>query len=203
MENVVITNGQIITPDSIIPKGSVVLKGNTIVSVHEGNVEISNARVINAEGHYVSPGFIDIHVHGGGGFDFMDGSVESFLKIAQLHARYGTTAMVPTTLTSEKESLLDILEVYKEATNRNMMGAEFLGIHLEGPYFSMNQRGSQDAKYIRDPDPKEYTEILKRSDRIVRWSVAPERKGALELGQFLKEKGVLAAIAILMLFMKR
>ena len=131
MENVVITNGQIITPDSIIPKGSVVLKGNTIVSVHEGNVEISNARVINAEGHYVSPGFIDIHVHGGGGFDFMDGSVESFLKIAQLHARYGTTAMVPTTLTSEKESLLDILEVYKEATNRNMMGAEFLGIHLE------------------------------------------------------------------------
>lgn len=59
----------------------------------------------------------------------------------------------------------------------------------------MNQRGSQDAKYIRDPDPKEYTEILKRSDRIVRWSVAPERKGALELGQFLKEKGVLAAIA--------
>lgn len=195
MENVVITNGQIITPDSIISKGSVVLKGNTIVSVHEGNVEISNARVINAEGHYVSPGFIDIHVHGGGGFDFMDGSVESFLKIAQLHARYGTTAMVPTTLTSEKESLLEILEVYKEATKRNMMGAEFLGIHLEGPYFSMNQRGSQDAKYIRDPDPKEYTEILKHSDRIVRWSVAPERKGALELGQFLKEKGVLAAIA--------
>lgn len=57
----------------------------------------------------------------------MDGSVESFLKIAAIHARYGTTAMVPTTLTSEKESLLDILEVYKEATNRNMMGAEFLG----------------------------------------------------------------------------
>lgn len=80
MENVVITNGQIITPDSIIPKGSVVLKGNTIVSVHEGNVEISNARVINAEGLYVSPGFIDIHVHGGGGFDFMDGKCRKLFK---------------------------------------------------------------------------------------------------------------------------
>lgn len=84
MENVVITNGQIITPDSIIPKGSVVLKGNTIVSVHEGNVEISNARVINAEG-IIFPLDLSISMYMEGVVLILwNGSVESFLKIAAI-----------------------------------------------------------------------------------------------------------------------
>src|SRR5690606_22988147 len=141
------------------------------------------------------PGFIDIHVHGGGGHDFMDGEGEGFLRIAELHAKFGTTSMVPTTLTSEKEHLIETLDLYEQAHKNNKKGAQFLGLHLEGPYFAMNQRGAQDPRYIRDPDPEEYREILQRADLIARWSVAPERKGAMEFGRYLKEKGVLAAIA--------
>ncbi len=106
MQKLKITNGQIITPFRIIPCGTVLITGNKITAVREGDIEVSDAVKIDAKGHYVSPGFIDIHVHGGGGCDFMDGDGEGFLRIAELHARYGTTAMVPTTLTSENEQLM-------------------------------------------------------------------------------------------------
>lgn len=195
MQKLKITNGQVITPFRIIPRGTVLVVGDKIAAVGEGDMEVSDAEELDAKGHYISPGFIDIHVHGGGGCDFMDGEEEGFLKIAALHARYGTTSMVPTTLTSEKEQLLETLRLYEEAHKKNQNGAEFLGLHLEGPYFAMNQRGAQDPRYIRDPDPEEYREVLKRSDLIARWSAAPERKGALEFGRYLKDKGVLASIA--------
>ena len=195
MQKLVITNGKVITPYRIIPKGTVIVTGNKITAVCEGKVEVGHATLIDAEGQYISPGFIDIHVHGGGGYDFMDGDGEGFLKIAELHAKYGTTAMVPTTLTSEKEHLIKTLDLYEQANKNNKNGAEFLGLHLEGPYFAMNQRGAQDPRYIRDPDPQEYQEILQRSDLIARWSAAPERKGAIEFGRYLRKKGVLAAIA--------
>lgn len=195
MRKLIITNGKIITPFNIIPNGTVVVTGNKISEVCEGGVNINDATIIDAKGQYVSPGFIDIHVHGGGGFDFMDGDGEGFLKIAELHAKYGTTSMVPTTLTSEKEDLIKTLDLYEHANRNNSKGAEFLGMHLEGPYFAMNQRGAQDPRFIRDPDPEEYREILQRANLIARWSVAPERNGAMEFGRFLREKGVLAAIA--------
>jgi N-acetylglucosamine-6-phosphate deacetylase len=195
MERLKITNGRIITPFRIIPKGTVVITGNKITDICEGEMGVSDAVEIDAGGRYVSPGFIDIHVHGGGSFDFMDGDGEGFLRIAELHARYGTTSMVPTTLTSEKEHLVNTLDLYEQAHKNNKYGAEFLGLHLEGPYFAMNQRGAQDPRYIRDPDPQEYREILQRSALIARWSAAPERKGAMAFGRYLREKGVLAAIA--------
>lgn len=195
MRKLKIFNGQIITPFRIIPKGTVLVIGDKIAAVTEGDLEISDAEELDAKNHFISPGFIDIHVHGGGGCDFMDGEGEGFLRIAELHARYGTTSMVPTTLTSEKALLLETLRLYEEADKKNIHGAQFLGLHLEGPYFAMNQRGAQDPKYIRDPDPEEYKEILLRSDLIARWSAAPERKGAMEFGNYLRAKGVLAAIA--------
>jgi N-acetylglucosamine-6-phosphate deacetylase len=112
-----------------------------------------------------------------------------------LHARYGTTAMFPTTLTSEKEDLLHTLELYEQAKQHNTMGAQLLGMHLEGPYFAMSQRGAQDPKYIRDPDPAEYEEIIARSSSIKRWSAAPELKGAITFGKYVTSKGILAAVA--------
>src|SRR5690606_2342283 len=126
---------------------------------------------------------------------FMDGSEEAFLEIAETHASYGTTAMVPTTLTAEKEDLLQTLSLYERAKAANKRGAQFLGIHLEGPYFAMNQRGAQDPRYIRDPDPAEYEEIIAHSSAIKRWSAAPELKGAKAFGRYLQSKGILAAIA--------
>lgn len=190
-----ITNGTILTPFRAIKGGTIVIENGKILGVHEGNVEVPDATEMDAKGQYIAPGFIDIHVHGGGGFDFMDGTEEAFLKIAELHAQYGTTSLVPTTLTAEKEDLLQTLDVYEKATRQNTKGANLLGIHLEGPYFALSQRGAQDPRYIRNPDPAEYEEILSHSSSIVRWSAAPELEGAIAFGQRLRQKGILAAIA--------
>lgn len=190
-----IFNGKIITRDNIIPDGILLVNKGIIISVGTEQVEFDDAIQVDAGGNYISAGFIDIHVHGGGGHDFMDGTEEAFLKIAETHVRYGTTSMLPTTLTSEKDDLLRTLDVYEIANQKNNAGARFLGMHLEGPYFAMNQRGAQDPKYIRDPDPTEYKEILDRSSSITRWSAAPELKGAIEFGNYIRAKGVLPAIA--------
>lgn len=190
-----IHNGRVITPFRVIPRGTVLVNEGRIIEVSEQDIEAPDAVEIDAGGNFVTPGFIDIHVHGGGGHDFMDGSEEAFLKIAETHARYGTTSMVPTTLTSEKEELLHTLELYEQANARNQAGAQFLGIHLEGPYFAMSQRGAQDPRYIREPDPAEYKDIIAHSASIKRWSAAPELKGAIAFGQYLRSKGILAAVA--------
>ena len=190
-----IFNGQILMPFRIIPNGTIIITGGKITDVKEGNIDVEGAEEIDAQGRYISPGFIDIHVHGGGGHDFMDGTVDAFLKIAETHARYGTTSMLPTTLTAEKEDLLQTLEIYKEANSKNFNGAQFLGMHLEGPYFAVTQRGAQDPRYIRNPDPAEYKDILSHSDDIKRWSAAPELKGSIEFAHYLKSKGILVALA--------
>lgn len=189
-----IYNGKILTPYRII-SGTVVVVDGKIKEVSEGNIDVPGAVEIDAKGNYIAPGFIDIHVHGGGGHDFMDGSEEAFLKIAETHAKYGTTGLMPTTLTSELDELYNTLDLYKKADKKNQMGAQFLGMHLEGPYFAMSQRGAQDPRYIRNPDPEEYKDILSRSSDIKRWSAAPELKGAIEFGNFLRSKGILVAMA--------
>ena len=190
-----IFNGKIITPQRIISGGTLLVEGKVILAVSEKNIEVEGAIEIDAQGNYISPGFIDIHVHGGGGHDFMDGTESAFLKIGEVHAQYGTTAMLPTTLSASKEELIQTLNAFDVANKRNINGAQFLGMHLEGPYFAMSQRGAQDPKYIRDPDPEEYKEIVTRFSSIKRWSAAPELKGAIEFGQYMKSKGILPAVA--------
>ena len=190
-----IFNARIITPYRIIPQGTILISDGVITAVSEGNVMAADAIEIDAKGKFVAPGFIDIHVHGGGGHDFMDGSETAFLKIAETHVKYGTTAMLPTTLTSEKEGLFETLTIYEEANKKNRNGSQFLGMHLEGPYFAMNQRGAQDPRYIRDPDPDEYKAVIAHSKSIRRWSAAPELKGAIEFGRYLRQHGILAALA--------
>ena len=188
-----IINGKIITTDQVIENGSVLIGEGKILAINER--EFEDAEIIDAGGHYVSPGFIDIHVHGGNGHDFMDNSTEGFLEIARFHARHGTTAMFPTTLSCEKSDLLETLKVYEKTALLNDNGAQFMGIHLEGPYFAMSQRGAQDPRFIRNPDPVEYAEILSRSEFIKRWSAAPELPGAIEFGKYMAAHGVLPAIA--------
>ncbi|MFA6309219.1 MAG: N-acetylglucosamine-6-phosphate deacetylase [Clostridia bacterium] len=195
MDRVKIFNGKIVTPVKIIENGCVIIEKGKIVKVGEGNEKTDNCLEINAHGDYVSPGFIDIHTHGGGGHDFMDGTVDAFLGACRMHAKHGTTSLVPTTLASENNELKNIFEVLKTAKKQNSEGANILGIHLEGPYFSMEQKGAQDPKYIKKPNPKEYNEILKWSDDIIRWSAAPELEGIKEFGVFLKENGILGSIA--------
>jgi N-acetylglucosamine-6-phosphate deacetylase len=204
MRPIKIINGRVITPDHILQNATLHIAGGRITAIAEerddpaetgASITGADAAIIDAAGHYVSPGFIDLHVHGGGGHDFMDGTEEAFLAIARLHARHGTTAMTPTTLSAGKQQLLDTLETYQRLAGKPTGGAQFIGMHLEGPYFAMAQRGAQDPRHIRNPDPKEYRELITRFPGIRRWSVAPELPGALEMAAYLQEKGILAAWA--------
>ena len=188
-------NGRVLTPYRMLANGVVVVRDGKIDYVGEGDIDVPGAEAIDVAGRTISPGFIDLHIHGGGGHDFMDGTVEAFLRVAETHARYGTTAMLPTTLTSTREALFSIINVYEEACRQNAGGAAFLGLHLEGPYFSMNQRGAQDPRYIRNPDPAEYREVLSRSNAVRRWSAAPELPGAIEFARYLRGRGVLVSLA--------
>lgn len=195
MDKFKIFNAEVITPFETIHNGTVLIDNGKIVCVTPEALNTEDYLKIDACGNYVSPGFIDIHTHGGGGFDFMDGTAEAFLGAAEAHARHGTTSFVPTTLTSTNEELKKSFEVFKTAKALNGRGAKFLGIHLEGPYFALSQKGAQDPRYIRNPKPQEYMEILQWSDDIIRWSAAPELEGALEFGRFLNGRGILPSIA--------
>ena len=194
MKKIKINNARLLSPFRVIEDACILIERGKITRISQGNFDEDGAEVIDAKNHYVSPGFIDIHTHGAGGYDFMDGNVESFLGAAQMQAKHGVTSVVPTTLTSTNEELFSLFEAYREAKKKNTKGARFLGLHLEGPYFSLNQRGAQDPKYIKVPKKKDYEEILSHTDDIIRWSAAPEIPGALEFGRYVSSKGILAAI---------
>lgn len=195
MQKTAIINADIVTPDRIIRGGAILCENGKIAEVREGNVRADGCEIIDAHGMIASPGFVDIHTHGAGGYDFMDGTTEAFLEAAKTHARHGTTSLMPTTVCSTMEELKQTLRIYAEANQLNTQGSRFLGFHLEGPYFSMEQRGAQNPKYIKNPDPSEYHEILASSDDIKRWSAAPELDGALEFARVLKKKNILPSIA--------
>ncbi len=198
MKKTLYYNAQVILQDSI-KWGAVLVEGEKIkrvINEREVNLDdFEETDFIDVQGNYLSPGFIDIHIHGGGGYDFMDGTEEAFREIAICHAKHGTTALVPTTLTTTAERLEGTLNNYTKVKGQIINGAQFLGMHLEGPYFALTQRGAQDPRYIRNPDPNEYRYLVENYPSIVRWSAAPELEGALEFGAYLSEKGVIAAVA--------
>ncbi|HMJ69014.1 MAG TPA: N-acetylglucosamine-6-phosphate deacetylase [Cyclobacteriaceae bacterium] len=190
-----IYNGKVITPQGILDRGTLLINRDKIDTVIAGDSNSTAAVEIDAKGNYISPGFIDIHVHGGGGHDFMDNTPEAFYGIANMHARHGTTAMCPTTLTSEVADLHQTLQVYDEVSVTKYAGACFIGMHIEGPYLSMNQRGAQDPRYIRDFDEKEYKSVVAKSRSIRRWSAAPERPGSSSFAKHMVANNILPAIA--------
>lgn len=197
MKRLIIRNGRFITPYGIEEGKALICRDGRIEAIvaEEMLALADQDEVIDAEGRYVSAGFVDIHVHGGGGHDFMDGTVEAYLGAAEAHAAHGTTALVPTTLTSTNEELLATFDTYRKAKALNTKGAKFIGLHLEGPYFSPKQCGAQDPAYLKNPRREDYEMILDASQDIVRWSVAPELEGALEMGRIVRERGVLPSIA--------
>lgn len=195
MQPIRIIHAQAVTPFRVLKNATVLVTGNRITAVQEGELDAPGSITMDAAGKYVAPGFIDLHVHGGGGHDFMDATETAFLEIARLHARYGTTTFTPTTLSGSREALSQILELYEKLHRLDSPGAQPAGLHLEGPYFAMNQRGAQDPRHIRNPDPAEYTGLLSRTDKVVRWSAAPELPGALAFGEYLRARGILASLA--------
>ena len=150
-------------PDGIV-QGVLVIENGKIREISESVP--AGAGTIDAAGAYVSPGFIDMHTHGAGGSDFMDCTVEAYLKAARMHAVHGTTLLFPTTLTSTDELLFESASTYRKAVPENREGAAFGGMHLEGPYFSPVYAGAQDPRYLRNPRPEEYLKILDKCPDI-------------------------------------
>ena len=187
-----ISGGKVVLEDRIGEDLNVYYQDGVILEVT--GAALPHDREIDAKGRYVSPGFIDIHSHGGGGADFLDATPEAFLTASALHARYGTTTIVPTATSGGLDEMLEMKRAYEQALSQNEKGADMPGLHLEGPYFAMGQRGSQDPKQLRNPDPAEYMQILENCRHVLRWSSAPELPGALELGEELRRRNILAAI---------
>lgn len=190
-----ITNGQVITPSGIFD-GYVVIEDGIITGTGRGAAPAGDFdETIDAGGDYVSPGFIDMHTHGAGGADFMDGTVDAYLTAARMHAKHGTTLLFPTTLTSSNEELFGSFDIYNDACRANTDGAQFGGLHLEGPYFAPQFAGAQDARYLRNPEPADYNAIIERAGGIIRrWSFAPELPGSEAFAARLSELGILASI---------
>lgn len=190
-----IKNGRIITP-SIIHEGYIIIKDGIILEACAGSIPFGDFdEIIDAGGNYVSPGFIDMHTHGAGGADFMDGTVEAYLTAASMHAKHGTTLLFPTTLTSSNEELFGSFDIYNDACRANTDGAQFGGLHLEGPYFSPEFAGAQDARYLRNPEQEDYNAIIERAGGIIRrWSFAPELPGSEAFAARLSQLGILASI---------
>lgn len=189
-----IINGRIVMPYRIAEGMTLIMNDAHIEAVVPRGEAPACGEIFDARGCFVSPGFIDIHTHGGGGYDFMDGTPEAIEGAAKSHMRHGTTAISPTTLTGTDEDLFTFFDCLRAAKRDMKDGPELLGAHLEGPYFSYGQRGAQDPKYLRMPEKAHYDKILENADIIARMSAAPELPGALELGDELRKHGILASV---------
>lgn len=195
-------NAKIITSGIILPSDSLLEMDGVIIYIGSEKQCIDYCKKlnfdyqkINCNNNYLTSGFIDLHCHGGGGYDFMDGDVESIIKAAQLHLKHGTTSIYPTTLTCDNETLFKFFENYREAIKTKEKMPHMLGIHLEGPFFTASQSGAQDSKKMQLPTLENVNKIWEKGrDLISRWSIAAELEGAKETGEFLTSKNIHLAI---------
>lgn len=189
-----IINGKIIA-DGEIKEAILYAEGGKITEISSKDKPCDT--VIDARGQYVSPGFIDTHVHGAAGSDVMDGTPEAIRTIAKTHARFGTTSICPTTAASKHSILVKAVKAYMETlpeSGKNGM-PNLIGLHLEGPNFSPAQAGAQDPESIYPPRKEEYEEILELAKgNIAKWSFAPELPGSEEFCEALVKAGVLPCI---------
>lgn len=192
-----IINVNVVLEKGILENGRVAFEDGVILKVESGNLHdeamapSEEVSVIDGEGKYLAPGFIDIHLHGGNGYDFMDASKEAFQAIGDYHSSHGITSMLATTLAGEEEETLKMLRAFVQYAP-GVKSCNLLGVHLEGPYFNVEQRGAQDPKYITMPDKEQACRYLE-TGCIKRISMAPELPGAMELGSYLKGRGVLVS----------
>lgn len=187
----VVHSGRVITPLRTIHDGAVLIEEGRIRAVGRTR-EIPvppGARAIDARGNYVAPGFIEAHVHGGGGGDVMAAEVEHIVACAGAHARGGVTRIFPTTLTAPVEAIWRALECIEEAQKLDYPGAKIAGAHLEGPYVNPARAGAQHPRFAKDPDLDELAAILDRFPLVRRVSLACELPGALEAAQELRRLG--------------
>lgn len=196
-----ITNANVVTLEQVIEQGAVVLDGGKIAYVGKasgvpGELAQACEETVDAAGGWVLPGFIDIHVHGGYGSDFMDSNKEVLDTITRFHRDNGTTSMLATTMTATKEDIERVLGEVYDYMMGDMPYAQLFGVHLEGPFLNPKYCGAQDPNKMVEP----------RLDWIQGWaadypgiirqlSLAPERNGALEMIKWVRSQGIVAALA--------
>lgn len=184
-----IENAILVLPDRLARENLYIRNGK----IAQLGGDMPAERTLNAAGAYVSPGFIDTHVHGGGGADFSDGGQTPMRIGAHTHLLHGTTTLCPTTMSCSFETLLSIVDDFVRLRAESGKGGlpHLPGLHLEGPYFSPAQAGAQPPAYIYPPRPAEYREILAHAEGgIVKWSFAPELPGAMAFCDALVRAGV-------------
>ncbi len=186
-----IKNAKVVTSEEVI-KGSVAYTDGIIDYV--GKDEVEADEIIDAEGGYVVPGFIDIHCHGGNNLEFMDASVEEFGKIAEFHKSHGTTTLYATTLAADWNETIDALERFKEYKEKNP-ASTLEGVHLEGPWLNPKQCGAQNTSYMQLPNAEKLKELKEKYPFIYKVGAAPELEGGAEFGEMGKKLGIVMSPA--------
>lgn len=191
-----IKNGRLVLPNKIEENCSLLFENGKILDTEYHGTLSEDTLIVDACGGYVSPGYVDMHLHGGGGFDFMDGTEEALIEISRIHCKHGATSLAPTTIACSNEELYAFFDTYRRVESSSDLGASFIGIHMEGPYISQEMKGAQPTKYVRNYTVEELDEILDRgSDIIIRWSVAPELPKMQQFAQQISKYSILPAIA--------
>lgn len=176
-----------------IEKGDVLIESGKIKAINP--TDIPTSTVIDGEGLYLSPGFIDVHIHGAGGCDTMDGTFESLNTIAKTIVSRGTTSFTPTTMTVGIEEINTAMKAIKYAKEHGTDGANVLGAHLEGPFISPKAIGAQNPNFLQVPSIETYNKMVESADdAVVSITIAPEVEGSSELIKYLSDKGIVCSI---------
>ncbi|QDU61784.1 N-acetylglucosamine-6-phosphate deacetylase [Planctomycetes bacterium Pan216] len=158
--NALFFTGAVVLPDKILRDGAVLCRDGRIQAVgRSSDITVPRgAIIIDVEDGYISPGFVDLHVHGGDGADFMDATEESVRKVISSHARHGTTTLFPTSTTGSREQIEAMLGACRDVRDSWVpeSGARIAGVHYYGPYFAPEKVGCHSPKGCRAPDPSEY-----------------------------------------------
>ena len=185
----VFTNGSIVTPGGTLD-GDVLVMGDRIRAVSELLTVPLFAESVDLGGGYLLPGFVDLHLHGAGGSDFMDGTAEAFRTVLQCHARHGTTSCTPTTTVASHARHLAFFEQVRCFQDAPPVGSRVLGAHLYGPYFAKEARGCHPAADVRPPTFEDYAPFLAEPKYLLTATVAPELPGAEEFVRACRAAGV-------------
>ena len=187
-----IINGHILTPGGWLKDGSILLCDDRIVEVTNSDLAVIGAKVVDARGMYIVPGFVAMNIHGAAGHDFKEGTEEAFRKAVAAHQRYGATTIFPTISSSPFTTIRQCAEVCERLMTEP--GSPILGLHIEGPYLNPKMAGAMFSDVVKNPDPEEYRSLIEETKCVRRWDASPELPGAMEFARYLKEKGILVSI---------
>lgn len=196
----ILHNARLIMEQGLVEQGELYLEGSTIVwagSSDSRPADLDSFQAdtrVDAEGGWLVPGFIDVHIHGGYGHDFMDASAEALEGIAKFHGKHGTTAMLATSVTAPHEALDKLLAAVDAYQQKDMPYAQLVGVHLEGPFISHKWPGAQNPAYIVPPQQQWLEDWTARYPGLIKLlTLAPEHEGAMPFIRWLKENGIIAA----------